>query len=46
MKGSDHIGFDNEKYLKEQTAAIIERVSRFNDNHTGFSLQIRDKVYH
>lgn len=31
MEGSDHIGFDNEKYLKEQTAAIIERVSRFND---------------
>ncbi|MEA1878602.1 MAG: DUF1846 domain-containing protein [Bacteroidota bacterium] len=24
-------GFDNEKYLKEQTAAILERVSRFND---------------
>ena len=25
------IGFDNEKYLKEQTAAIMERVERFND---------------
>ncbi|HJX71417.1 MAG TPA: DUF1846 domain-containing protein [Bacteroidales bacterium] len=24
-------GFDNEKYLKEQTAAILERVNRFND---------------
>ncbi len=24
-------GFDNEKYLKEQTASILERVSRFND---------------
>ena len=24
-------GFDNEKYLKEQTAAILERVDRFND---------------
>lgn len=24
-------GFDNEKYLKEQTAAILERVSRFDD---------------
>ena len=31
MKGSDHIGFDNEKYLKEQLAAITERVDRFND---------------
>jgi uncharacterized protein (UPF0371 family) len=26
-----NVGFDNEKYLKEQTAAILERVSRFND---------------
>jgi uncharacterized protein (UPF0371 family) len=25
------IGFDNEKYLKEQTAAILERVERFSD---------------
>ncbi|MBN2282249.1 MAG: DUF1846 domain-containing protein [Candidatus Marinimicrobia bacterium] len=25
------IGFDNEKYLKEQTAAILERVEKFND---------------
>jgi uncharacterized protein (UPF0371 family) len=25
------IGFDNERYLKEQTAAILERVNRFND---------------
>lgn len=24
-------GFDNEKYLKEQTAAILERVNRFNN---------------
>lgn len=31
MKDSNHIGFDNEKYLKEQTSAILERVSRFND---------------
>jgi uncharacterized protein (UPF0371 family) len=31
MKASDRIGFDNEKYLKEQTAAILERVNRFND---------------
>ena len=25
------IGFDNEKYLKEQTSSILERVNRFND---------------
>ncbi len=25
------IGFDNEKYLKEQTAAILEKVNQFND---------------
>ncbi|MHC4148670.1 MAG: DUF1846 domain-containing protein [Planctomycetota bacterium] len=25
------IGFDNEKYLKEQTSAILERVDHFND---------------
>ncbi|MFN8205993.1 MAG: DUF1846 domain-containing protein [Bacteroidales bacterium] len=31
MKLSSTIGFDNEKYLQEQTAAILERVSRFND---------------
>lgn len=24
-------GFDNEKYLQEQTEAIFERVSRFNN---------------
>ena len=28
---SNRIGFDNEKYLQEQTSAILERVSRFND---------------
>ncbi len=26
----NHTGFDNEKYLKEQTASILERVNRFN----------------
>jgi len=31
MNGPNLIGFDNEKYLKEQTAAILERVERFND---------------
>ena len=25
------IGFDNEKYLKQQTEAILERVNRFNN---------------
>jgi uncharacterized protein (UPF0371 family) len=30
MGNSNHIGFDNENYLKEQTAAILERVNRFN----------------
>ncbi len=30
-KDSHPIGFDNEKYLQEQTDAILERVSRFND---------------
>ena len=31
MEGINHIGFDNEKYLREQTAAILERVNRFNN---------------
>ncbi len=31
MEDSNHIGFDNEKYLQEQTSAILERVSRFKD---------------
>ena len=31
MKNSkNQIGFDNEKYLQEQTAAILKRVNRFN----------------
>ena len=25
------IGFDNERYLKEQTSAILERVKKFNN---------------
>ncbi len=29
-KDLNTIGFDNEKYLEEQTAAILERVKRFN----------------
>jgi uncharacterized protein (UPF0371 family) len=31
MEGRIKIGFDNEKYLREQTSAILERVNRFND---------------
>jgi len=31
MEDTNRMGFDNEKYLKEQTSAILERVSRFND---------------
>lgn len=31
MKDVKDIGFDNEKYLLEQTAAILERVNRFNN---------------
>ncbi len=31
MLHTDLNGFDNEKYLKEQTSAILERVNRFND---------------
>lgn len=31
MEQSRKIGFDSEKYLQEQTAAILERVSHFND---------------
>jgi len=30
MKDTDRHGFDNERYLREQTASILERVSRFN----------------
>ena len=28
---SAHIGFDSEKYLAERTAAILERVKRFEN---------------
>jgi len=31
MKDLQQVGFDNDKYLKEQTEAILKRVSRFND---------------
>lgn len=29
-KNANQIGFDNEKYLEQQSSAILERVSRFN----------------
>lgn len=31
MENTNHIGFDNEKYLQEQTSAILERVNQFDD---------------
>ena len=31
MKTTNLTGFDNDKYLREQTGAILERVNRFND---------------
>lgn len=31
MTGNNKIGFDNERYLREQTASILERVNRFNN---------------
>jgi uncharacterized protein (UPF0371 family) len=30
MEATNHIGFDNEKYLREQTAFILDRVNSFN----------------
>ena len=30
MTAENRMGFDNEKYLNEQTTAILERVNRFN----------------
>ncbi len=31
MEDIENVGFNNEKYLEEQTASILERVNRFND---------------
>lgn len=31
MTDKNLVGFDNEKYLREQTSAILERVNRFNN---------------
>ncbi len=31
MIDTNQIGFDNERYLREQTSAILERVNRFNN---------------
>ena len=30
MRRPEEIGFDNDKYLEQQTSAILERVNRFN----------------
>jgi uncharacterized protein (UPF0371 family) len=43
MKDTNHIGFDNEKYLREQTAAILERVNRFNHK---LYLEFGGKILH
>jgi uncharacterized protein (UPF0371 family) len=43
MKETRLIGFDNEKYLREQTAAILERVSRFNHK---LYLEFGGKILH
>jgi len=31
MKDTDLIAFNNERYFREQTSAILEKVGRFND---------------
>jgi len=36
MKASDRIGFDNEKYLKEQAQYILERVGKFDKLYLEF----------
>jgi uncharacterized protein (UPF0371 family) len=43
MEDTNHIGFDNEKYLREQTSAILDRVSRFNDK---LYLEFGGKILH
>lgn len=43
MEYTRHIGFDNEKYLREQTSAILERVSRFNHK---LYLEFGGKILH
>jgi uncharacterized protein (UPF0371 family) len=43
MEYNRHIGFDNEKYLREQTSAILERVNRFNHK---LYLEFGGKILH
>lgn len=43
MEDTNLIGFDNEKYLREQTSAILERVNRFNDK---LYLEFGGKILH
>lgn len=43
MEYTRHIGFDNEKYLREQTSAILDRVSRFNHK---LYLEFGGKILH
>lgn len=43
MKKKNSAGFDNERYLKEQTNAILERVNRFNDK---LYLEFGGKILH
>jgi uncharacterized protein (UPF0371 family) len=43
MRDNDIIGFDNEKYLREQTSAILERVNRFNHK---LYLEFGGKILH
>jgi len=39
---TNHTGFDNDKYLREQTSAILERVNRFNHK---LYLEFGGKIY-
>lgn len=43
MEVSSRIGFDNERYLQEQTSAILERVNRFNHK---LYLEFGGKILH
>jgi uncharacterized protein (UPF0371 family) len=43
MRDNGVIGFDNEKYLREQTSAILERVNRFNHK---LYLEFGGKILH
>jgi uncharacterized protein (UPF0371 family) len=43
MELTNRIGFDNEKYLREQTSAILERVNRFNHK---LYLEFGGKILH